>query len=246
MEKILKKVRFVICALIISGFTLGMTSNSEAAIQLVDPSTQRASVEATSNQSSGLERLGSSRAGSKELVIDQGSTTPKLEQLGRSSSRSGEILIDDGRTIDNQFEETVIYISNRITGRKSGYPMKSYQDYKELLDMLDTGTVILITNPIQVSNINKWTSEVSDDFTKNGKGVVVSFSEVSSLSPGEIEKFTAAGVDLSKVKAIEIRKENKNNIIRYDDGKTDLDRGMETFNNVVSAINQIDTLRRRF
>lgn len=240
MEKMCKKIRLVMVAVCLSFITLGMSSTSEAAIKLVDPATQKSAVQNV--QSAGLERLGS---GSKELVIEEGTTTPKLEKLGRNSS-SGEILIDGGRTIDNQFEETVIYISNRITGRKSGYPMRSYQDYKELLDGLDTGTIILITSPIQVSNINKWTSEVSDEFSKNGKGVVVSFTDVASLSPVEVEKFTAAGLDLSKVKAIEIRKENKNNTIRYDDGKTDLDRGMETFNNVVSAINQIDTLRRRF
>lgn len=240
MEKMFKKIRLVMVAVCLSLLTLGVTSNTEAAIKLVDPSTQKSAVQNV--QSAGLERLGS---GSKELVIEEGSRTPRLEKLGKSSS-SGEILIDGGKTIDNQFEETVIYISNRITGRKSGYPMRSYQDYKDLLDMIDTGTIILITNPIQVSNINKWTAEVSDEFAKTGKGVVVTFSEVASLSPLEIEKFTAAGLDLSKVKAIEIRKENKNTTIRYDDGKSDFDRGMETFNNVVSAVNQIDTLRRRF
>lgn len=212
---------------------------SEASIKLVDPDQQQV----TQVQSrSTLETLAPANASRGIEVLDAGTSSRGLEQLAAGSS----VEVLDAGTLDTSFEVTKIYISNRITGRKSAYTLRSYNDYKQLLDNMETGTVILITNPVQVSNINRWTQEVGERFTANNKGTVVTFSDVNVLSPKEIEVFTKAGLDLSKVKALEIRKENKSNIIKYDDGKSDFDRGMETFNNVVSAVNQIDTLRRRF
>lgn len=238
MEGIKKITRFVVLCALVSCFALADVATSEAAIQLVDPSSQQRVVAQNSGrQSASLERLAMS---SQEEVLDKGS-----HQLERLAGASNEEVLDEG-TLDSQFEVTKLYISNRITGRKSAYPMRSYADYKKLLDSLETGTVILITNPIQVSNINRWTSEVSEQFTKNNKGQVVSFTDVTSLSPMETEKFTAAGLDLSKVKAIEIRKEYKTNVVKYDDGKTEFDRGMETLNNIVSTWNLIDNIRNRY
>lgn len=241
MEKMLKNcIRglFTVAMAITLSFTGLQTS--EASIKLVDPDQQQV---AQLQSRSTLETLAPANASSRGIeVLDAGTSSRGLEQLAAGSS----VEVLDAGTLDTSFEVTKIYLSNRITGRKSAYTLRSYNDYKQLLDSMETGTVILITNPVQVSNINRWTQEVGERFTANNKGTVVTFSDVNVLSPKEIEVFTKAGLDLSKVKALEIRKENKSNIIKYDDGKTDFDRGMETFNNVVSAVNQIDTLRRRF
>ena len=240
MEKMFKNyIRglFTVAMVITLSFTGLQTS--EAAIKLVDPDQQQvAQVQSRST----LETLAPANASPRLEVLDSGTSTNRgLETLGSSGSNV-EVL--DSGTLDTSFEVSKIYVSNRVTGKKSAYTLRSYNDYKVLLDQLETGTVILITNPIQVSNINRWTQEVSERFTEKNKGTVVSFSDVNVLSPQEIKIFTEkAGLDLTKIKAIEIRKEFKNNIVRYDDGKTDFDRGMETVNNIVSTWNLIDNLR---
>ena len=239
MEKMFKNyIRglFTVAMVITLSFTGLQTS--EAAIKLVDPDQQQvAQVQSRST----LETLAPANASPRLEVLDSGTTTNRgLETLGSSGSNV-EVL--DSGTLDTSFEVSKIYVSNRVTGKKSAYTLRSYNDYKVLLDQLETGTVILITNPIQVSNINRWTQEVGERFTYKNKGDVVTFTDVNVLSPKEVEIFTKAGLDLSKVKAIEIRKEYKNNVIKYDDGKTDFDRGMETLNNVVSTWNMIDNLR---
>ena len=240
MEKMFKNyIRRLFTITMAIAMSFAGLQTSEASIKLVDPDQQQV----TQVQSrSTLETLAPANASRGIEVLDAGTSSRGLEQLAAGSS----VEVLDAGTLDTSFEVTKIYISNRITGRKSAYTLRSYNDYKKLLDNMETGTVILITNPVQVSNINRWTQEVGERFTANNKGTVVTFSDVNVLSPKEIEVFTKAGLDLSKVKALEIRKENKSNIIKYDDGKSDFDRGMETFNNVVSAVNQIDTLRRRF
>ena len=240
MEKMFKNyIRRLFTITMAIAMSFAGLQTSEASIKLVDPDQQQV----TQVQSrSTLETLAPAHASRGIEVLDAGTSSRGLEQLAAGSS----VEVLDAGTLDTSFEVTKIYISNRITGRKSAYTLRSYNDYKQLLDNMETGTVILITNPVQVSNINRWTQEVGERFTANNKGTVVTFSDVNVLSPKEIEVFTKAGLDLSKVKALEIRKENKSNIIKYDDGKSDFDRGMETFNNVVSAVNQIDTLRRRF
>lgn len=240
MEKMFKNyIRRLFTITMAIAMSFAGLQTSEASIKLVDPDQQQV----TQVQSrSTLETLAPANASRGIEVLDAGTSSRGLEQLAAGSS----VEVLDAGTLDTSFEVTKIYISNRITGRKSAYTLRSYNDYKQLLDNMETGTVILITNPVQVSNINRWTQEVGERFTANNKGTVVTFSDVNVLSPKEIEVFTKAGLDLSKVKALEIRKENKSNIIKYDDGKSDFDRGMETFNNVVSAVNQIDTLRRRF
>ena len=240
MEKMFKdyiRGLFTVAMVITLSFTGLQTS--EAAIKLVDPDQQQvAQVQSRST----LETLAPANASPRLEVLDSGTSTNRgLETLGSSGSNV-EVL--DSGTLDTSFEVSKIYVSNRVTGKKSAYTLRSYNDYKVLLDQLETGTVILITNPIQVSNINRWTQEVSERFTEKNKGTVVSFSDVNVLSPQEIKIFTEkAGLDLTKIKAIEIRKEFKNNIVRYDDGKTDFDRGMETVNNIVSTWNLIDNLR---
>ena len=240
MEKMFKNyIRRLFTITMAIAMSFAGLQTSEASIKLVDPDQQQV----TQVQSrSTLETLAPANASRGIEVLDAGTSSRGLEQLAAGSS----VEVLDAGTLDTSFEVTKIYISNRITGRKSAYTLRSYNDYKQLLDNMETGTVILITNHVQVSNINRWTQEVGERFTANNKGTVVTFSDVNVLSPKEIEVFTKAGLDLSKVKALEIRKENKSNIIKYDDGKSDFDRGMETFNNVVSAVNQIDTLRRRF
>lgn len=240
MEKMFKNyIRRLFTITMAIAMSFAGLQTSEASIKLVDPDQQQV----TQVQSrSTLETLAPANASRGIEVLDAGTSSRGLEQLAAGSS----VEVLDAGTLDTSFEVTKIYISNRITGRKSAYTLRSYNDYKQLLDNMETGTVILITNPVQVSNINRWTQEVGERFTANNKGTVVTFSDVNVLSPKEIEVFTKAGLDLSKVKALEIRKENKSNIIKYDDGKSDFDRGMETFNNLVSAVNQIDTLRRRF
>ena len=240
MEKMVKNLNRILCACAVA---IGMAlctgvQTSEAAIRLVDSDEQQVVV-AQSRSQSGLETLAPTNASPSLEVLDSGASNRGLEQL--SSASNMEVL--DAGTLDNSFEVTKIYTSNRTTGKKAAYTLRSYNDYKILLDQLETGTVLLITNPVQVSNINRWTQEVGEKFTKNNKGQVVSFSDVNVLSPKETEIFTKAGLDLSKVKCIEIRKEFKNNVIKYDDGKTDFDRGMETLNNVVSTWNLIDNLR---
>ena len=240
MEKMLKKfTRVFFVFTLVAGLTFADVHASEAAIRLLDPDEQQVTA-VQSRAQAGLETLAPTNATRGIEVLDAGTVSNGLEQL--SSSSNVEVL--DSGTLDNSFEVTKIYTSNRVTGVKSAYTLSSYQDYKILLDKLETGTVLLITNPIQVSNINRWTQEVSERFTEKNKGTVVSFSDVNVLSPQEIKIFTEkAGLDLTKVKAIEIRKEYKNNIVRYDDGKTDFDRGMETVNNIVSTWNLIDNLR---
>lgn len=239
MEKVFKKFgRLFWVVTLAVGLAFANVQASEAAITLVDRDEQQVAVVQSRTQSS-LETLAPTNASKKLEVLDSGTSNRGLEQL--SSSSNMEVL--DAGTLDNSFEVTKIYTSNRVTGKKAAYTLSSYSDYKILLDQLETGTVLLITNPVQVSNINKWTQEVGEKFTKNNKGQVVSFSDVNVLSPKEIEIFTKAGLDLSKVKCIEIRKEFKNNVIKYDDGKTDFDRGMETLNNIVSTWNLIDNLR---
>ena len=240
MEKMVKNLNRILCACAVA---IGMAlctgvQTSEAAIRLVDSDEQQVVV-AQSRSQSGLETLAPTNASPSLEVLDSGASNRGLEQL--SSASNMEVL--DAGTLDNSFEVTKIYTSNRITGKKAAYTLRSYNDYKILLDQLETGTVLLITNPVQVSNINRWTQQVGEKFSKNNKGQVVSFSDVNVLSPKEIEIFSKAGLDLSKVKCIEIRKEFKNNIVKYDDGKTDFDRGMETLNNVVSTWNLIDNLR---
>lgn len=238
MEKMFKNYirRLFTVAMVITLSFTGLQT-SEAAIKLVDPDQQQvAQVQSRST----LETLAPANASSRGIeVLDAGTSSRGLEQLAAGSNM--EVL--DAGTLDTSFEVTKIYVSNRITGRKSAYTLRSYNDYKQLLDSMETGTVILITNPIQVSNINRWTQEVGERFTNKNKGDVVTFTDVNVLSPKEIDVFTKAGLDLSKVKALEIRKEFKNNVIKYDDGKTDFDRGMETLNNVVSTWNMIDNLR---
>ena len=240
MEKMVKNLNRILCACAVA---IGMAlctgvQTSEAAIRLVDSDEQQVVV-AQSRSQSGLETLAPTNASPSLEVLDSGASNRGLEQL--SSASNMEVL--DAGTLDNSFEVTKIYTSNRITGKKAAYTLRSYNDYKILLDQLETGTVLLITNPVQVSNINRWTQQVGEKFSKNNKGQVVSFSDVNVLSPKEIEIFSKAGLDLSKVKCIEIRKEFKNNIVKYDDGKTDFDRGMEKLNNVVSKWNIIDNLR---
>ena len=240
MEKMVKNLNRILCACAVA---IGMAlctgvQTSEAAIRLVDSDEQQVVV-AQSRSQSGLETLAPTNASPSLEVLDSGASNRGLEQL--SSASNMEVL--DAGTLDNSFEVTKIYTSNRTTGKKAAYTLRSYNDYKILLDQLETGTVLLITNPVQVSNINRWTQQVGEKFSKNNKGQVVSFSDVNVLSPKEIEIFSKAGLDLSKVKCIEIRKEFKNNIVKYDDGKTDFDRGMETLNNVVSTWNLIDNLR---
>ena len=240
MEKMFKKFgRLFFAFAVVAGISFVNVQASEAAIRLVDPDEQQVTA-VQSRAQAGLETLAPTNATRGIEVLDAGTVSNGLEQL--SSSSNVEVL--DSGTLDNSFEVSKIYVSNRVTGRKSAYTLSSYQDYKILLDKLETGTVLLITNPVQVSNINRWTQEVSERFTEKNKGTVVSFSDVNVLSPQEIKTFTEkAGLDLSKVKAIEIRKEFKSNIVRYDDGKTDFDRGMETVNNIVSTWNLIDNLR---
>ena len=240
MEKMVKNLNRILCACalaIVMALCTGVQT-SEAAIRLVDPDEQQVAVVQSRSQG-GLETLATTNASPRLEVLDSGTSNRGLEHL--SSTSNMEVL--DAGTLDNSFEVTKIYTSNRITGKKAAYTLRSYNDYKILLDQLETGTVLLITNPVQVSNINRWTQQVGEKFTKNNKGQVVSFSDVNVLSPKEIEIFSKAGLDLSKVKCIEIRKEFKNNIVKYDDGKTDFDRGMETLNNVVSTWNLIDNLR---
>lgn len=240
MEKMVKNLNRILCACalaIVMALCTGVQT-SEAAIRLVDPDEQQVAVVQSRSQG-GLETLATTNASPRLEVLDSGTSNRGLEHL--SSTSNMEVL--DAGTLDNSFEVTKIYTSNRITGKKAAYTLRSYNDYKILLDQLETGTVLLITNPVQVSNINRWTQQVGEKFSKNNKGQVVSFSDVNVLSPKEIEIFSKAGLDLSKVKCIEIRKEFKNNIVKYDDGKTDFDRGMETLNNVVSTWNLIDNLR---
>lgn len=239
MEKMVKNLNRILCACalaIVMALCTGVQT-SEAAIRLVDPDEQQVAVVQSRSQG-GLETLATTNASPRLEVLDSGTSNRGLEHL--SSTSNMEVL--DAGTLDNSFEVTKIYTSNRITGKKAAYTLRSYNDYKILLDQLETGTVLLITNPVQVSNINRWTQQVGEKFSKNNKGQVVSFSDVNVLSPKEIEIFSKAGLDLSKVKCIEIRKEFKNNIVKYDDGKTDFDRGMETLNNVVSTWNLIDNL----
>lgn len=239
MEKMLKKIGWLFWVVTLAvGLAFANVQATEAAIRLVDPDQQQVVV-AQSRTQSGLETLAPTNASPRLEVLDSGASNRGLEQL--SSASNMEVL--DAGTLDNSFEVTKIYTSNRTTGKKAAYTLRSYNDYKILLDQLETGTVLIITNPVQVSNINRWTQEVGEKFTKNNKGQVVSFSDVNVLSPKETEIFTKAGLDISKVKCIEIRKEFKNNVIKYDDGKTDFDRGMETLNNVVSTWNLIDNLR---
>ena len=240
MEKMLKKIGRVVLALaMVVGLSMIDAKASEASIRLVDPDEQQ--VTAVQSRQTGLETLASANASPRLEVLDAGTSNSRgLETLGSSGSNV-EVL--DSGTLDTSFEVSKIYVSNRVTGKKSAYTLRSYNDYKVLLDQLETGTVILITNPVQVSNINRWTQEVGERFTNKNKGDVVTFTDVNVLSPKEIEIFTKAGLDLYKVKALEIRKEFKNNIIKYDDGKSDFDRGMETLNNVVSTWNMIDNLR---
>lgn len=240
MEKMVKKIgRVVIVLTMVVGFSMIDAKASEASIRLVDPDEQQ--VTAVQSRQTGLETLASANASPMLEVLDAGTSNSRgLETLGSSGSNV-EVL--DSGTLDTSFEVSKIYVSNRVTGKKSAYTLRSYNDYKVLLDQLETGTVILITNPVQVSNINRWTQEVGERFTNKNKGDVVTFTEVNVLSPKEIEIFTKAGLDLSKVKVLEIRKEFKNNVIKYDDGKTAFDRGMETLNNVVSTWNMIDNLR---
>ena len=240
MEKMVKNLNRILCACalaIVMALCTGVQT-SEAAIRLVDPDEQQVAVVQSRSQG-GLETLATTNASPRLEVLDSGTSNRGLEHL--SSTSNMEVL--DAGTLDNSFEVTKIYTSNRITGKKAAYTLRSYNDYKILLDQLETGTVLLITNPVQVSNINRWTQQVGEKFSKNNKGQVVSFSDVNVLSPKEIEIFSKAGLDLSKVKCIEIRKEFKNNIVKYDDGKTDFDRGMKTLNNVVSTWNLIDNLR---
>lgn len=237
MEKMLKQFGriFVGLAFMLVTSFCNITT-SEAAIKLVDQDEQPM-LQEYSRQQPGLEILASNGKSGME-VLEQGSSNSQLEQLASTSNME---VLDQG-SLDNSFEVTKIFVSNRITGQKSAYTLKSYNDYKLLLDKLETGSVIIITSPIQVSNINKWSQEVGEKFTRDNKGVVVSFSDVNSLSQREIDIFSKY-VDLSKCKSIEIRKEYKSNIIKYDDGKTDFDRGMETLNNLVSTWNMIDNLR---
>ena len=241
MEKMVKKIgRVVIVLTMVVGFSMIDAKASEASIRLVDPDEQQVTA-VQSRAQAGLETLASANSSPMLEVLDSGtSTRGGLETLGSSGSNV-EVL--DSGTLDTSFEVSKIYVSNRVTGKKSAYTLRSYNDYKVLLDQLETGTVILITNPVQVSNINRWTQEVGERFTNKNKGDVVTFTEVNVLSPKEIEIFTKAGLDLSKVKALEIRKEFKNNVIKYDDGKTAFDRGMETLNDLVSTWNMIDNLR---
>ena len=240
MEKMLKKIGRVVLALaMVVGLSMIDAKASEASIRLVDPDEQQ--VTAVQSRQTGLETLASANASPRLEVLDAGTSNSRgLETLGSSGSNV-EVL--DSGTLDTSFEVSKIYVSNRVTGKKSAYTLRSYNDYKVLLDQLETGTVILITNPVQVSNINRWTQEVGERFTNKNKGDVVTFTDVNVLSPKEIEIFTKAGLDLSKVKALEIRKEFKNNIIKYDDGKSDFDRGMETLHNGVSTRNRIDNFR---
>ena len=240
MGKMLKKFgRLFFVFAVVAGISFANVQASEAAIRLVDPDEQQ--VTAVQSRQTGLETLASANASPRLEVLDSGTSNNRgLETLGSSGSNV-EVL--DSGTLDTSFEVSKIYVSNRVTGKKSSYTLRSYNDYKVLLDQLETGTVILITNPVQVSNINRWTQEVGERFTNKNKGNVVTFTDVNVLSPKEIEIFTKAGLDLSKVKALEIRKEFKNNVIKYDDGKTDFDRGIETLNNIVSTWNMIDNLR---
>lgn len=238
MEKMLKRSGRLFFGMVLAiGLLFSNVQASEAAIRLVDPDQQQVTQLQSRNT---LETLAPASVSGGIEVLDSGTSSGGLEQL--SAGSNVEVL--DSGTLDNSFEVSKIYVSNRVTGRKSAYTLSSYQDYKILLDKLETGTVLLITNPVQVSNINRWTQEVSERFTEKNKGTVVSFSDVNVLSPQEIKIFTEkAGLDLTKVKSIEIRKEYKSNIVRYDDGKTDFDHTMETINHIASTVNMIDNLR---
>lgn len=238
MEKILKKiVRFFGIVTIAVGLAFTNVQATEAAITLLDPDEQTVVVSESRTQSR-LETLAPTNESPRLEVLDSGSSNGGLENL--ASASNVEVL--DAGTLDNSFEVSTIYTSDRTTGVKMAYKLSSYRDYQVMLNKLDTGTVLILTNPVQVSNINKWTSEVGNEYSEKGKGLVVSFSEVPALSPGEIDKFTKAGVNLSNVKLIEIRKEYKDSVVKYNDGRTGFDRTIETINNVVSTWNMIDNL----
>lgn len=204
---------------------------SQAAVTIVPMDTQT-SVSVSSGK--GLESLGSSteaKATTLEKVQKGG-----MEKLG--SSFGNQKILDDG------VETTIIFTSDRSTGAKSAWKMESYSDYKALLDSLDTGTILVLTSPMQTSMLQKYAAEQADNLARTQKGITVTFAEVTSVTEREKEIFSKY-TDISKDRIVSIQKQYNDKEVKYNDGRTKMDRTMETINNAVGVWNMIDSIRRR-